>query len=368
MVKDLNSGESISGGQRILVRTNQKSELKFSDVQFIQSAAKSEEKNNFVKNGYFLLPYMTNYFPPEMTKIAFYLELYNSVDIIGEGEKFLLTYSVEDYKTGRDIEGVFQFQRLTSAPIVPVIGYLPMEQVPSGDFNLTLNIVDKKNDTLTSKEMFFQRRSDMGNQVVSLQDVEIDGTWIKDIRRDSIPYYLGSIMPISERFEYEHIRQLLKGTDTTNMEKYLFAFWKQTAPTDTDIEWYKYKKQVAKAEQLFGTQIKYAFETDRGRTWLKYGAPDQFIDRPNEPSAYPYQIWHYYRIGKFNNKRFIFYQPDLVTNDYSLLHSDLQGEIQNYKWQVELNSRNSTKGNIDDANEGNYYHYGTNSGTLFTQP
>jgi len=179
MVKDLNSGESISGGQRILVRTNQKSELKFSDVQFIQSAAKSEEKNNFVKNGYFLLHYMTNYFPPEMTKIAFYLELYNSVDIIGEGEKFLLTYSVEDYKTGRDIEGVFQFQRLTSAPIVPVIGYLPIEQVPSGDFNLTLKIVDKKNDTLTSKEMFYQRRSDMGNQVVSLQDGEIDGTWIK---------------------------------------------------------------------------------------------------------------------------------------------------------------------------------------------
>jgi len=59
-------------------------------------------------------------------------------------------------------------------------------------------------------------------------------------------------MPISERFEYEHIRQLLKGTDTTNMEKYLFAFWKQTAPTDTDIEWYKYKKQDAKADQLLG--------------------------------------------------------------------------------------------------------------------
>ena len=48
-----------------------------------------------------------------------------------------------------------------------------------------------------------------------------------------------------------------------------------------------------------------------GRIFLYHGPPNTITDRPNEPSAYPYQIWHYYKIGKFNNKRFIFYKPDL---------------------------------------------------------
>ena len=365
VVKDLTSGESISGQQRMLVAPNKKSKLKFSDIEFIQSAAKSEEKNNFVKNGFFLLPYMTNYFPPEMSKIAFYLELYNSEEVIGIGEKFLLTYSVSDYITKKDIEGVFQFQRLTAAPIVPVIGHLPITSVPSGDFNLTLNIVDKNNDTILSKEVFFQRRSDINEQLLSLDDVEIDGNWLAEIPQDSIPYYLGSIMPISERFEYENIRKMLKGTDTTSMRKYLFAFWKQTAPVDTEVEWYKYKQQVSKAEKLFGTQIKYAFETDRGRIWLKYGAPDQFIDRPNEPSAYPYQIWHYYRIGKRSDIRFVFYNPDLVTNDYPMLHSDMQGELQNYRWQNDLHKRDSPNTNLD--NPGGSSQYGGNSNLYYNE-
>jgi GWxTD domain-containing protein len=260
---------------------------------------------------------------------------------------------------------VFQFQRLSTGPIVPIIGYLPINAVPSGDFNLTLNVVDKNNDTLLSKEVFFQRRSDINNQLISMENIEIDGRWIDEISRDSIPYYLGSIMPISERFEYESIRKMLNGTDTTSMEKYFFAFWKQTAPSSTAVEWYKYRKQLSKAEQLFGTQIKYCYETDRGRTWLKYGAPDQFIDRPNEPSAYPYQIWHYYRIGQRSDIRFVFYNPDLVTNDYPMLHSDMQGELQNYRWQNDLHRRDSPNTNLD--NPGGTNSYGGNANLYYNE-
>lgn len=364
-VKDLTSGEQITGAQSIKIEAFKDNEITLSDIEFIQSANKSDEKNNFVKNGFFLMPYMTNYFPPEMEKIAFYLEIYNSKNVLGANEQFLLTYSISNQTTGKDLEGVFAYQRLNTNEVVPVIAYLPIDNVPSGDFNLTVNVIDKNNDTVSTDQMFFQRRSDKKEDQLSIKDVQIDELWMKSIPKDSVPYFLGAIMPISPRFEYENIRKLLKDQDTTMMEKYFYAFWLKTEPVNPGAALYKYKQQVYKAEKLFGTQIKSAWETDRGRTWLKYGAPDQFIDRPNEPSAYPYQIWHYYRIGQRSNIRYVFYNPDLITNDYPMLHSDMQGELQNYRWRVELTKRDTPNYNLDDP--GGSATYGGNSNLYFNE-
>ena len=152
------------------------------------------------------------------------------------------------------------------------------------------------------------------------------------------------------------------------MAKYVYSFWVTTSPGKPYEGWVKYKAQVYYCEKMFGTQIKAGFETDRGRTWLKYGAPDAVLDRPNEPSAYPYQIWQYYRIGQRSNIRFIFYNPDLVTNDYPMLHSEMQGELQNYRWEYELHKRNSASPHIDDPGNSNSIHYGGNVNRYFINP
>ena len=105
-----------------------------------------------------------------------------------------------------------------------------------------------------------------------------------------------------------------------------------------------------------------------GRTYLKYGAPNTITDRPNEPSAYPYQIWHYYKIGKFNNKRFIFYMPDLGSNEYSTLHSTLQGEYFNRNWKTDLHRRNTPGRSVDNTQNPNDGQWGSNSNTFFINP
>jgi GWxTD domain-containing protein len=365
LIKDLISGEEVKGEQSLKIKAIKSNKVEFSDVEFIQSANQSSEKNNFVKNGFFLLPYMTNYYPPEMDKIAFYLELYNSDTVIGNEEKFLLAYNISNYDTNEELDGIFQFQRLRTGEVIPVIGYLPIDAVPSGDFNLLLNVINKENDTVASKTIFFQRRSELKTNVLALDEIEIDDTWMSDISQDSIPYFLGSIMPISPRYEYETIRNMLKTTDTLTMAKYFYSYWLKTAPDNPAREWQKYRRSVYYCEGLFGTQIKYAWETDRGRVWLKYGAPDQFMDRPSEPSAYPYQIWHYYRIGQRSNIRFIFYNPDLITNDYPLLHSEMQGELQNYRWQNDLLKRDANSLNVDDP--GGSAQYGGNANLYFNE-
>jgi hypothetical protein len=89
--------------------------------------------------------------------------------------------------------------------------------------------------------------------------------------------------------------------------------------------------------------------------------------KENSPSEYPYEIWQYNKIQAFSNKRFIFYNPDLVNNTYRLLHSDMIGELKNPGWSNALSKRNTTNGNIDDPNQNNEKHYGGNSNDLFRQ-
>jgi hypothetical protein len=106
---------------------------------------------------------------------------------------------------------------------------------------------------------------------------------------------------------------------------------------------------VIKVNKLFGCRVLKGYETDRGRVYLKYGPPNTMMDRLNEMDTYPYTIWHYYRAGKYTNKRFVFYQPDLVTNCFPLLHSEVPGEIKNPQWNQILHSRNTPMNNAQTA-------------------
>jgi hypothetical protein len=75
---------------------------------------------------------------------------------------------------------------------------------------------------------------------------------------------------------------------------------------------------------------------------LKYGPPNAKIQRPNEPEEYPYEIWQYYKIENFSNRRFVFYNPSMVGNEYVLLHSDMPGELFNNRWNLDLSRTGGT--------------------------
>ena len=367
IITDLSNNESVSGIQGLIIKPQNNSKINFSSVEFIQSVSKSEETSNFVKNGYFILPYLVNYFPPELEKIATYLEIYNTNLILGVDEKFMLTTEIQNYKTGQMVEGFFKVKKYSSNKVVPVILFLPIEKLPSGDYNLVITLIDKNNITFKTETIFFQRRSDfIPEGQISLENIDIAQSFTNDLYRDSIPYYLNSLLPISPRYESRSILKLLEENDTTKMQQYFHSYWIQTNSINPYEGWLSYKKQVEYCEKQFSSQIKHGFETDRGRVYLQYGAPNQVMENPSDFSSVPYQIWHFYRIASRSNVRFVFYNPDLVTNDYPLLHSDMQGELQNERWQEELHriggnrSQNSNSTGTDKDGQ-----FGGQSGRYF---
>ena len=139
--------------------------------------------------------------------------------------------------------------------------------------------------------------------------------------------FIKCLSPISTRMESNIIDKKSEKINDTLKRQFLYSFWYNRQPNNPELAWQKYKAEVAKTDQLFATKVRRGYQTDMGRIFLKYGPPNTITDRPNEPSAYPYQIWHYYKIGKFNNKRFIFYKPDLGSDEYVTLHSNFKVNI-----------------------------------------
>jgi hypothetical protein len=138
-------------------------------------------------------------------------------------------------------------------------------------------------------------------------------------------------------------------------------YWNATDPENPYESWIKYKAQVRLVERSFRNNFQAGYETDRGRVYLQYGSPTNIIVRENNPMEYPYEIWQYNKIGKFSNKQFIFYNPDLVNNTHRLLHSDMVGELKNSGWQQTLSKRNTENGNVDDPNSAVQDQFGGNA-------
>ncbi len=123
------------------------------------------------------------------------------------------------------------------------------------------------------------------------------------------------------------------------MQNYLFQFWKTRDPENPAKAWEVYRKQVYLVNTLYATGMGlkyYGFESDRGRVFLQYGAPNSVITRKFETGTFPYEIWHYYKTERQSDVRFVFYNPKIVGEDYIFLYSNATGEISNPVWKIAL--------------------------------
>ncbi|MCX6223442.1 MAG: GWxTD domain-containing protein, partial [Bacteroidia bacterium] len=211
-------------------------------------------------------------------------------------------------------------------------------------------------EVISMNKIFFQR-SNPGMQInlTDIQSVDITSTFAEKITSlDSLKFYLLSLSPVSTMMEIQYAKNLEQTTEIKQMQKYLYNFWKIRNDKSPEAEWNRYKAQVLMMEDAYKTKIRHGFETDLGRTWLKYGAPDQVEENKHEPNAYPYIIWKYFHINDQNNKRFVFYAPHLA-GEFILLHSDARGELYNPYWQYELYGRTTNLRNYDNTSfDGGY--------------
>jgi GWxTD domain-containing protein len=159
------------------------------------------------------------------------------------------------------------------------------------------------------------------------------------------------LYPISTESEKAFSNQLVKGDDIYVMQQYLFTFWENRNITDPFTSFKKYMEKVKEADRAYATRVAPGYDTDRGRVFLKYGEPNSIAREYNDPAAYPYEIWHYYQTNGQRNVRFIFYNNDLSTNLFYLIHSTAIGEPNNYQWRLLIRGRDKGWRSIDDSGD-----------------
>ena len=356
-------GSEISGNLPITIEDFSKN-TKISDIIVAEFAYPSDEQTNFDKSGYHIIPMLSSFYATDSKNLPIYLELYGTEGIIDS--TFLLSYRMINTKDATEMQGFSKTFSYKKGPVIPVFESINIEDLSTGNYQLEVRVSLSSNEILAVQTYDFER-SNENNSMFTMENLQLDPAFQASIPTDSVLYFLESLIPISKPAEIKNIIETLKSKNVENARKHLQGYWVITSPTNSYESWLKYKAQVVFVQDIYGNNFQEGFETDRGRVYLKYGAPNQVNARESSPSEYPYEIWTYNKIGIYSNKRFIFYNPDLVNNAYRLLHSDMLGELKNPAWPQILAKRNTYNGNVDDPNQNNVNHWGGESNDLFRQ-
>jgi GWxTD domain-containing protein len=336
--------------------------VEFSDIELVEKYKKIDPaddspKNLYAKAGYHIYPFVSNYYPKEFNTIALYAEIYNTNLKFGKDNKYVTIVQITD--EGRNVIGNHRKTTVqTGKSVNVVLTKFDIEKLYSGTYLIDIEIRNSDNEFIANNSIRFYRNKMLPMDNYSKADsvLGMDVLFTQLItNRDTLIDHIKSMRPTSDMLERSIIDKQIQSATTDELQQFMYNFWVKRDEEFPQLAWDRYYDQVLIVNADFSTHVKKGYETDRGRVYLQYGKPNNHVKVTSEPNAYPYEIWHYYHIGNLNNKRFVFYNRDLSTNDYELLHSDMTGEKYNRQWDLDLHSRTSSKMNSELENSVDKY-------------
>jgi GWxTD domain-containing protein len=314
-----------------------------SGIELVKSFKFTDQTTVLTKSGRDLVPYVFTFYPEQENELSFYGEIYNMDKVIGENQKFLISCFLETAETGYKLNDFAIIRKETAKPVNVMLYSIDIRKVASGNYNLVVEARNQNNEVVTSNRMFIQRSNpNITLTLAEYTSLTTANTFVDAITNiDTLKEYIRSIRPISGGIENQFVKEYLLSADLKLLQQYFLGFWQQRDPVNPDKAWQAYNQEVKKVQYNFGTKYKKGYNTDRGRVYLEYGPPNVRTTAYNEPNTYPYEIWHYYSMKNQRNKKFVFYSEDMVTSDFTLLHSDAIGEVNLPQWQVFLRNKMS---------------------------
>lgn len=350
LISDLHAGKKPFSTIQPVAIEFPDNELSFSGIQLVKSCTPTTGQSILTKGGYDMVPMVSNFFPESETRLIYYTEIYNAGTILGEGEKFLVTSKINSFETGNTMKDYVLYRRVEARPVVPVLNEYDISRLPSGNYTLVIEVRNKLNELILSNELFLQRSNpSIQYDLADLASIDVAATFASRINsKDTLLELIRSLDPIATDLEKTFINKQSKDADLVTCQQFFYNFWLARDISNPEQAWREYLGLVNIVNSAYKTQIHKGYQSDRGRVYLKYGPPNIITESYNEPTTYPYEIWHYYELGgNQRNKKFVFYTHDITTNNFTLLHSDAIGEISNYRWEIYLNNRWYDPFNVD---------------------
>jgi len=363
--------------------TYDKGQVALSGIQLLESFSKAETESATTRSGYNVVPKSSGYYGPSRDRLKFYAEVYNADTILGDNSRFLLSWYLQPYESGSKLGKYTYYRTVTAKQVNVLLNEIDIKALPSGNYLLAIEAKDKEGKLIAYTSTMVQRYNPDAD---SIQASVLANVATLDFAKsfqniDTLKYYVRSLRPIATTTEKYYIDNGYKTASLENLQNFFSGFWYSRSESDPASVWFIYLSQVKKVNRLFGKPNRPGFDTDMGRVYLQYGAPDAIVDRPYDASdpqmsngynsgdiytqgrgLVPYQIWQYYTLKNQRNRKFVFYSPHLSTAEFELLHSDAVGEHYNSNWQsklyrVQLENVDSNNGtNRFNGTSGKYYN------------
>ncbi len=318
------------------------SRLLQSDIQLLSTVRNAQDGDTFVKNGFYFETLPHNFYHKNTPTLICYNEIYNTTKHLKED--FLVSYLIEKMSgTGEAKTSMIRHKRHSPEPINAMLNQIDISTLESGNYRLKIEVRDRNKKLLSQKTTLFQRSNPYLDKAPSeMDDYDVNTTFAAKLTTDDLRYSLKAITPICS--DVERLNYAIQSKDPKRQRNYLVDFWRRQNPNEPEKIYEEYMKVVRMVDEKFKSGFGFGFETDRGRIYLKYGQPNDFIKVEDEPDAPPYEIWVYYDLPQLRqtNVKFIFYNPSLAAGDFELLHSNARGELNNPQWQLKLYSDSPT--------------------------
>lgn len=345
-VKDANATEGKPETYKQVITIDQPADAVFlSDIQFVSAYSAAMEQNAFTKAGFDMLPYLSSYYPTELNTLMYYAEIYLTDQVFGTGQAFVSSVCITDSKNN-EIAECKRIKREKAAAVVPLLQVIDIRALPTGDYTIRLEVRDRNNEVVATQQRKFSRNLVINappDPLLASDELVQSSFAGKYTDKDSLYAILQSHLPVAKSVERTTIDYQLPGADLKVLQSFFYSFWQKRYPQDPEAGWRQYELNLARVQETFGTKIKKGWQTDRGRVYLMYGAPNTRVTRYHDPDYFPFEIWHYYQTNTgLKDRRFLFYNTTL-NYDFELLHSDIPDEVQNNDWRRLVRSRETSR-------------------------
>ena len=318
--------------------------LDLSDIQLATLIQRDTVRTQFYKNGYKVLPNVSNVFGEMLPALFYYSEIYNfAYNSPTDTARYLVTRRI----TNAENEVVKEFPaKLKNKPGSSAVelGRINIISIPSGSYVFEVEVQDLATNKIVkeSEKFFVYRQKDYLAQADSTQKTQAD------ISPEIFPdtrYTIMTDKEIDAEFESTKYistkdeRNTFKKLDLTGKRQFLIEFWAKRDPNvNTKKNEFRdlYLSRVKYANEQF-KGFRDGWKTDRGRILLIYGEPDEIDRSPFSSETKPYQIWKYYSLQ--GGVEFIFVDKRNF-GDLELVHSTARGELSDYNWQRWISTSN----------------------------
>ena len=257
---------------------------------------------------------------PQATQLAYYVELYAS-----KPESVTVSPRVVD-DAGKQVIAA-QAQRLGLGAGGGIsYGTLDLAGLPAGRYRLEVTAQEPDSQVVRSAPFTMAGFETMASQAqaqsMTNQDVFSDLT---EAGLDSMYAPLTYVMDASEQGTYS-------GLSVDGKRRWLRQFWAKRDPAGSTADMDQFYARIREANSLFregGSSRIAGWRTDRGRIFIKYGRPDEKLERRNPGNSNPYEIWKYTQARPL---KFVFMDLTRFGN-YQLVYTDDRHEQSRPDWQ-----------------------------------